>query len=119
MSEKRQYDNEYKVQAIKLSKKEGAVKTAEELGIPVNTLYGWISKAKNGGIDIGLGERSPKESLNIAEENQQLKKQLKAMEKEIILIIIKTLEKQLQLWYIKLGDEKCTDIQKKTDKLYQ
>lgn len=83
MSEKRQYDNEYKVQAIKLSKKEGAVKTAEELGIPVNTLYGWISKAKNGGIDIGLGERSPKESLNIAEENQQLKKQLKAMEKEI------------------------------------
>lgn len=83
MSKKRQYDNEYKVQAIKLSKKIGAAKAAEELSIPVNTLYGWISKAKTGKIDIGFGERRPEESLNIAEENQQLKKQLKAMEKEI------------------------------------
>lgn len=83
MSEKRQYDNEYKVQAVKLSKKIGATKAAEELSIPVNTLYGWISKAKTGEIDIGFGERRPEESLNIAEENQQLKKQLKAMEKEI------------------------------------
>ena len=83
MSENRQYDNEYKVQAVKLSKKIGASKTAEELGIPVNTLYGWIRKAKIGELDIGLGERRPEESLNIAEENQQLKKQLKAMEKEI------------------------------------
>ena len=83
MSENRQYDNEYKVQAVKLSKKIGASKTAEELGIPVNTLYGWIRKAKIGELDIGSGERRPEESLNIAEENQQLKKQLKAMEKEI------------------------------------
>ena len=83
MSEKRQYDNEYKVQAVKLSKKIGATKAAEELSISVNTLYGWISKVKTGEIDIGLGERRPEESLNIAEENQQLKKQLKAMEKEI------------------------------------
>ncbi len=83
MSENRQYDNEYKVQAVRLSKKIGAAKTAKELGIPVNTLYGWVRKAKFGEIDIGIGERSPEESLNIAEENQQLKKQLKAMEKEI------------------------------------
>ena len=71
------------MQAVKLSKKIGASKTAEELGIPVNTLYGWIRKAKIGELDIGLVERRPEESLNIAEENQQLKKQLKAMEKEI------------------------------------
>ena len=83
MTEKRQYDNEYKVQAVKLSKKMGSAKAAKELGIPVNTLYGWISKAKNGELDIGVGERRPEESLNIAEENQQLKKRLKAIEKEI------------------------------------
>lgn len=83
MTEKRQYDNEYKVQAVKLSKKIGSAKAAKELSIPVNTLYGWISKAKIGELDIGVGERRPEESLNIAEENQQLKKQLKAMEKEI------------------------------------
>ena len=65
MSENKQYENEYKVQAVKLAKKIGAVKAANELQIPVNTLYGWIRKAKSGSLDIGCGERSPEESLNI------------------------------------------------------
>ena len=82
MSENKQYENEYKVQAVKLAKKIGAVNAANELQIPVNTLYGWIRKAKSGSLDIGCGERSPEESLNIAEENQQLKKRIKALEKE-------------------------------------
>ena len=82
MSENKQYEKEYKVQAVKLAKKIGAVKAAKELQIPVNTLYGWIRKAKSGSLDIGCGERSPEESLNIAEENQQLKKRIKALEKE-------------------------------------
>lgn len=83
MSKKKQYDKEYKVQAVKLSKKLGTEQAAKELNIPANTLYGWVRKAKIGEIDVGVGERRPEESLNIAEENQQLKKQLKAMEKEI------------------------------------
>ena len=82
MSKKREYDEEYKVQAVKLAKKIGAVNAANELQIPVNTLYGWIRKAKIGSLDIGCGERSPEESLNIAEENQQLRKRIKALEKE-------------------------------------
>ena len=82
MSENKQYENEYKVQAVKLAKKIGAVNAANELQIPVNTLYGWIRKAQSGRLDIGCGERSPEESLNIAEENQQLRKQIKALEKE-------------------------------------
>ena len=82
MSENKQYEKEYKVQAVKLAKKTGAANAAKELQIPVNTLYGWIRKAKSGSLDIGCGERSPEESLNIAEENQQLKKRIKALEKE-------------------------------------
>ena len=82
MSENKQYENEYKVQAVKLAKKIGAVKAANELQIPINTLYGWIRKVKIGSLDIGCGERSPEESLNIAEENQQLRKRIKALEKE-------------------------------------
>ena len=83
MSKKREYDEEYKVQAVKLAKNLGSAKAAaEELQIPVNTLYGWIRKARIGSLDIGCGERSPEESLNIAEENQQLRKQIKALEKE-------------------------------------
>ena len=83
MSKKREYDEEYKVQAVKLAKNLGSAKAAaEELQIPVNTLYGWIRKARIGSLDIGCGERSPEESLNIAEENQQLRKRIKALEKE-------------------------------------
>ena len=82
MSENKRYENAYKVQAVKLAKKIGAVKAANELQIPVNMLYGWIRKARIGSLDIGCGERSPEESLNIAEENQQLRKRIKALEKE-------------------------------------
>ena len=83
MSKKREYDEEYKVQAVRLAKNLGSAKAAaEELQIPVNTLYGWIQKVKTAELDIGCGERSPEESLNIAEENQQLRKRIKALEKE-------------------------------------
>ena len=83
MSKKREYDEEYKEQAVRLAKNLGSAKAAaEELQIPVNTLYGWIRKARIGSLDIGCGERSLEESLNIAEENQQLRKRIKALEKE-------------------------------------
>ena len=48
MSENKQYENEHKVQAVKLAKKMGAVKAANKLQILVNTLYGWIRKVKIG-----------------------------------------------------------------------
>ena len=73
MSKKREYDEEYKVQAVKLAKNLGSAKAAaEELQIPVNTLYGWIQKIKTAELDIGCDERSPEEALSIAKENQQL-----------------------------------------------
>ena len=49
MSKKREYDEEYKVQAVKFAKNLGSAKTTE--------------------LDIGCGERSPKEALSIAKEN--------------------------------------------------
>ena len=82
MSKKREYDEEYKVQAVKFAKNLGSAKAAEELQIRVNTLYGWIQKGKTAELDIRCGERSPEEALSIAKENQQLKKQIKALEKE-------------------------------------
>ena len=56
------------MQAVKLAKNLGLAK-AEELQIPVNTLYGWIQKVKTAELDIGCGERSPEEALSIAKEN--------------------------------------------------
>ena len=46
MSENKKYEIEYEVQAVKLARKIGAVNAANELQIPVNTLYGWIKKQK-------------------------------------------------------------------------
>ena len=66
MSKKREYDKEYKVQAVKFAKNLGSAKAAEELQIPVNTLYGWIQKVKTAELDIGCGERSPEEALRIS-----------------------------------------------------
>lgn len=39
MAENRQYDNEFKVQAVKLAKEIGQAKAAKGLSIPKNTLY--------------------------------------------------------------------------------
>ena len=82
MSKKREYDKEYKVQAVKFAKNLESAKAAEELQIPANKLYSWMQKVKTAELDIGCGERSPEEALSIAKENQQLKKRIKALEKE-------------------------------------
>ena len=66
MAEQRQYDEEYKVQAIKLADKIGQTKAAEELGIPKNTLYGWVRKARLGYIDLGKGTQTPESAMTSA-----------------------------------------------------
>lgn len=79
----RKYDIEYKVQAVKLSREIGASKAAAELGIPVDTLYGWVSAAKEGRLDIGPSAHTPQTAMSLAEELNALRKQVKQQEKEI------------------------------------
>ena len=79
----RKYDIEYKVQAVKLSREIGASKAAAELGIPVDTLYGWVSAAREGRLDIGPGAHTPQTAMSLAEELNVLRKQVKQQEKEI------------------------------------
>lgn len=45
------YDTEYKIQAIKPVKEIGLVKVAAELGMPVNTLYGWQKAVREGRLE--------------------------------------------------------------------
>ena len=47
MVNRKNYDEEYKAQAVKLAREKGGRKAAEELGISSKTLYGWMSKANN------------------------------------------------------------------------
>ena len=79
----RKYNTEYKVQAVKLSNEIGSSKEAAELGIPVDTLYGWVKASKEGRLDIGAGAHTPQTAMSLAEELNTLRKQVKQQEKEI------------------------------------
>ena len=79
----RNYDMEYKIQAVKLAKEIGGAKAAVELGIPENTLYTWMKAAREGRLDIGSGSHTPQTAMNLAEELALLRRQVKEQEKEI------------------------------------
>ncbi len=78
----RQYNEEFKKQAILLAKEIGNAAAATELGIPKGTLGTWVHKAKAGEIDTGSGTRKPKESLNLAGQLQAANKRIKELEKK-------------------------------------
>ena len=79
----RKYNKEYKVPAVKLSNEIGSSKAAVELGIPVDTLYGWVRAVKEGRLDIGGGAHTPQTAMSLAEKFNTLRKQVKQQEKEI------------------------------------
>ena len=82
MAQNRKYDHEYKVQAVKLAHEIGSSKAAKELGIPADTLYGWIRAVKEGRLDVGSGVHTPENALTLNEELIKLRKQVKTLEKE-------------------------------------
>ena len=86
MAENRQYDHEYKVQAVKLAKEIGQAKAAKELGVPKNTMYGWVRANRLGNLDLGAGSQTPQSAMTLNEElillRQQVKEQVKEREKE-------------------------------------
>lgn len=82
MSKPRTYSEEYKKEAVKLSKEIGANKASEELNIPYGTLYDWIKKERKGMIETGEA-RTPSETMSLAEEIQKLRKENKEQAKEI------------------------------------
>lgn len=83
MAKNRQYDHEYKVQAVKLAQEIGQSKAATELGISKNTVYTWVREARRGNLDLGIGTHTPGSALSLNEELVQLRKVVKMQEKEI------------------------------------
>ena len=83
MATNRQYDQEYKIQAVKPAKEIGQAKAARELGIPQNTLYTWIHANRLGNLDLGAGSQTPKSAMTLNEELITLRKQVKDQDKEI------------------------------------
>ena len=66
MAVAKQYDEEFKKQAIKLAKEIGNKAAADELRIPKGTLGTWLHKARQGEIDTGSGTRSPAEMRSLS-----------------------------------------------------
>ena len=83
MAENRQYDHEYKVQAVKLAKEIGQAKAAKELGVPKNTMYGWVRASRLGSLDLGAGSQTPQSAMTLNQELLQLRQLVKEQEKEI------------------------------------
>lgn len=63
-------DREYKVEAVRLAKEIGQARAAKELGVPKNTLCGWMQSSRMGNLDLGSGAQSP------------LRREVKRLEKE-------------------------------------
>lgn len=79
----RNYTEEYKIEAVKLARKlKDNKKAAAELGLAESTLYTWINKAKLGEIDTGKGSQTPDTAMTQAAEIQNLKAEIKRIEKE-------------------------------------
>ena len=74
MATNRQYDHEFKVQAIKLAQEIGQAKAAKELGISKNAMYSTRAQ-RLGYLDLGCGTQTPQSALSLHEELVQLRAQ--------------------------------------------
>lgn len=75
-SSPRQYEMEFKTNAVRLSEELGVNKAAMELGIPENTLYGWRMKHREGKLTLEVPHK-PATALKLADELQKLRAEMK------------------------------------------
>lgn len=74
---------ESKIQAVKLGREIGFSKAAIELGVNVDTLYGWNKRAKDARLDLEPGTQTPDTAMSLTEEVQKLRQQTREQAKEI------------------------------------
>lgn len=78
----RSYTADYRINAVKLAKEIGASAAARELKIPADTLYTWISRAKNGDLPLSPIPPEAKNILNMAERVKNLEQENKMLRSE-------------------------------------
>lgn len=82
MAQKKVYDKEFKIQAVKLGREIGFSKAAKELGVNIDTLYGWNKRAKDARLDLGAGNHTPDTAMSLTEEVQKLRQQNRDLAKQ-------------------------------------
>ena len=83
----RKYTKEFRQEAVTLALKSSSIaNTANELGIPVGTLYTWIYMLKTRGNLATIDTNGAKDMASLIEENRRLHKELTIAreEKEIL-----------------------------------
>jgi len=79
----RQYDIGFKEEAVKLAEKLGPDKAAQSLGIPNNTLYGWIRKHRNGELTFAGEKLKPEAANSLADEVTRLRAELREAQRQL------------------------------------
>jgi len=82
----RKYTREFKEEAVKLALQSPSIaEVGKSLGLPVATLYSWVSKLK--GVSLNTASTgAPRDASSLYEENRRLHKELaKLMEEKAIL----------------------------------
>ena len=82
MSRRGKYDNEFKVQALKLKKEVGLEEAATQLGINRETLKYWDRCVRNGTLKLENSDVSPDGALNIKDEIRLLRERNRTLEKQ-------------------------------------
>ncbi len=78
----RRYTAEYRRDAVALAQEVWASVAARQLGIPQDTLYTWISRAKQGSLPQSPMKAQPKESLELAERLKVAEQEVRALKAE-------------------------------------
>jgi transposase len=80
--EQKSYTAEYRSNAVKLATEIGNSAAARELGIPLDTLYTWVSRAKNGTLPQSPIPTEAKNALKLAERVKELEQEIKQLRVE-------------------------------------
>jgi transposase len=75
---KRQYTDEYKVEAVRLGEAVGVLEASRRLGIPDTTIWNWI-RLKRDGKEIvagATGASCKRSAADLEAENQRLRQEL-------------------------------------------
>lgn len=78
----RSYTKEYRAGAVKLAEEVGASEAARQLKMPIDTLYTWITRAKNGDLPKSEVKPEPQNMISFAEQIKELKRENKMLKSE-------------------------------------
>jgi len=78
----RSYTAEYRINAVNLAKEIGGSAAAQELKVPTDTLYAWISKSKRGTLAPAKKTEEKTKPTSPSEQIRELERRIKALENE-------------------------------------